>query len=50
MNQNRREFIGATLMTFIAGEIGAIEPRRAFGPLKQIDAGVLNVGYAEAML
>ncbi len=48
MNQNRREFIGATLMTFIAGEIGAIEPRRAFGPLKQIDAGVLNVGYAEA--
>ena len=48
MNHNRREFIGATLMTFIAGEIGAIEPRRAFGPLKQIDAGVLNVGYAEA--
>jgi pimeloyl-ACP methyl ester carboxylesterase len=48
MNQNRREFIGATLMTFLAGKIGAIEPRRAFGPLKQIDAGVLNVGYAEA--
>ena len=48
MNQNRREFIGATLMTFIAGEIGAIEPQSAFGPLKQIDAGVLNVGYAEA--
>jgi len=48
MNPNRREFIGATLMTFLAGKIGAIEPRRAFGPLKQIDAGVLNVGYAEA--
>ena len=48
MNQNRREFIGATLMTLLAGKIGAIEPRRAFGPLKQIDAGVLNVGYAEA--
>jgi len=48
MNQNRREFIGATLMTFIAGKTVAIEPRRAFGPLKQIDAGVLNVGYVDA--
>jgi len=35
-------------MTFIAAKMGAIEPGRAFGPLKQIDAGVLNVGYAEA--
>jgi len=48
MNQNRREFIGTTLMTFIAAKMGAIEPGRAFGPLKQIDAGVLNVGYVEA--
>ena len=48
MNQNRREFIGTTLMTFIAAKVGAIEPGRAFGPLKQIDAGVLNVGYVEA--
>src|SRR5437870_7177400 len=48
MNQNRREFIETTLMTFIAAKMGAIEPGRAFGPLKQIDAGVLNVGYAEA--
>src|SRR5258705_7723144 len=48
MNQNRREFIGTTLMTFIAAKRGAIEPGRGFGPLKQIDAGVLNVGYAEA--
>jgi pimeloyl-ACP methyl ester carboxylesterase len=48
MNQNRREFIGATLMTFIAGKMSAIEPRRAFGPVKQIDAGVLNVGYVDA--
>jgi pimeloyl-ACP methyl ester carboxylesterase len=48
MNQNRREFIWASLMTFIAGKTDAIEPRRAFGPLKQIDAGVLNVGYVEA--
>jgi len=35
-------------MTFIAAKVGAIEPGRAFGPLKQIDAGVLNVGYVEA--
>ena len=35
-------------MTFIAAKMGAIEPGRAFGPLKQIDAGVLNVGYVEA--
>ncbi len=42
MNQNRREFIGTTLMTFIAAKMGAIEPGRAFEPLKQIDAGVLN--------
>ena len=48
MNQNRREFIGTTLMTFITAKMGAIEPGRAFGPLKQIDAGVLNVGYVEA--
>jgi pimeloyl-ACP methyl ester carboxylesterase len=27
---------------------GAPEPRASFGPLKQVDAGVLNVGYAEA--
>ena len=48
MNQNRREFLGTTLMTFIAAKLGAIEPGRAFGPLKQIDAGVLNVGYVDA--
>ena len=27
---------------------GGPEPRASFGPLKQVDAGVLNVGYAEA--
>jgi len=48
MNQNRREFLGTTLMTFIAAKMGAIAPGRALGPLEQIDAGVLNVGYAEA--
>lgn len=34
---NRREFLGA---------VG--ETHTAFGPLKQIDAGVLNVGYVDA--
>jgi pimeloyl-ACP methyl ester carboxylesterase len=48
MNQNRREFIGATVMTLIAGKLGAHERRTAFGPVKQIDAGVLNVGYVDA--
>src|ERR1700728_1324901 len=33
-----------------AKELPAIKPgtHTSFGPLKQIDAGVLNVGYAEA--
>jgi pimeloyl-ACP methyl ester carboxylesterase len=48
MNQNRREFLGATVMTLIAGKLGALEQRTAFGPVKQIDAGVLNVGYVDA--
>ena len=48
MNQNRREFIGATVMTLIAGKLAALEQRTAFAPVKQIDAGVLNVGYVDA--
>ena len=35
-------------MTFVAAKLGVNESRRVFGPVKQIDAGVLNVGYAEA--
>ncbi len=35
-------------MTFVAAKLGVHESRRVFGPVKQIDAGVLNVGYAEA--
>ena len=33
-----------------SGRLPAIKPgtNTSFGPLKQIDAGVLNVGYAEA--
>ena len=35
-------------MTFVAAKTGATELRKDVGTLKQIDAGVLNVGYAES--
>jgi hypothetical protein len=59
----RRRFVGAAAMTIAAAQVATIgaanaEARKlpaivpgtnnSFGPLKQIDAGVLNVGYAEA--
>jgi pimeloyl-ACP methyl ester carboxylesterase len=47
MNQDRREFLGTALMTIVAAKLGISEPRSSFGPVKQIDAGVLNVGYVE---
>ncbi len=57
VNHDRRRLLGATLMTIAAGELltaAAAEvrtPRPAtnssFSALRQIDAGVLNVGYAE---
>jgi pimeloyl-ACP methyl ester carboxylesterase len=59
----RRGLFGAAALAIAAAEFGVIEPARAqtsgakqaaqpdanpsFEPLKQIDAGVLNVGYAE---
>src|SRR5499427_8265061 len=39
INQSRRYFFGVAAGTFAAAQ---------FGPLKQIDAGLLNVSYAEA--
>jgi pimeloyl-ACP methyl ester carboxylesterase len=60
---DRRRLLGAAAMTIVAagldmigdahaqpGKIGAVNPgtNTAFAALKQIDAGVLNVGYAEA--
>ncbi len=60
---DRRRFLGATVLTMAAaelvivgaadaqpGKIGAIKrgTNTSFAPLKQIEAGVLNVGYAEA--
>ncbi len=47
MNQDRREFLGTALMTIVAAKLGISEPRSSFAALKQIDAGVLSVGYAE---
>ena len=62
-NRSRRRFFGTAVMAIAAAQLGliglaaadggkvpAIKPgtNTSFGPLKQIDAGVLNVGYAEA--
>ena len=62
VDRGRRRFIGTAAMTIAALELGMSAPARAassttasaggaaaksFGPLKQIDAGVLNIGYAE---
>lgn len=55
INHERRRFIAAASMTVAAARLGMIDSAKAqtgkantsFGPLKQIDAGVLNVGYAE---
>jgi pimeloyl-ACP methyl ester carboxylesterase len=62
IDRDRRRFLGTAAMTLAAAELGLIgsasaEPKKrtirprtsaSFGALKQIDAGVLNVGYAEA--
>lgn len=64
INQGRRRFLGIAATTFAAAQLsmlGSAKPQSSqgnpavlpgtsttFGPLKQIEAGVLNVGYAEA--
>src|SRR6202165_641331 len=63
INHDRRRLIGAAVLTLAAAELatiasadaqsGKIRPIKpgtntSFGSLKQIDAGLLNVGYAEA--
>src|SRR5207253_4858026 len=56
INENRRRMLAATVMTIAATQVpepvAADAPARgtesSFGPLKQINAGLLNVGYAEA--
>jgi pimeloyl-ACP methyl ester carboxylesterase len=64
INQHRRRFFGAAVLTLAAARLGligtaaaqgtpalpAVKPgtHTSFGLLKQVDVGVLNVGYAEA--
>ena len=64
IDHRRRRFLGAAAMTIAAAQLGLIGSADAqdstqspptkpgtntsFAPLKQIDAGLLNVGYAEA--
>jgi pimeloyl-ACP methyl ester carboxylesterase len=60
LDPDRRRFLGAAAMAIAAARLGTFEPaspRASMTPtsnslpppsLKQIDAGVLNVGYAEA--
>ena len=62
IDDKRRRFLGMTALSVAAAELGLIDAARAqsalptthlvsstsFTTMKQIDAGVLNVGYAEA--
>jgi pimeloyl-ACP methyl ester carboxylesterase len=63
LNYRRRDFLGAAAATLAAAQFGAASAQTrakpelpalkpgtntSFAPLKQIDAGLLNVGYAEA--
>jgi pimeloyl-ACP methyl ester carboxylesterase len=65
MNRSRRTFVGSAVLAIAAAELGIaghasaqvaraapIKPgtHKSFAPLKQIDAGVLSVAYAEAGL
>ena len=51
IDRDRRHFIGAAAMTIAAAQFGATVKagtNGSFASLKQIDAGLLSVGYAEA--
>jgi pimeloyl-ACP methyl ester carboxylesterase len=51
INHDRRRIVGAAALLTAAAAAGLPKAKAApssFGPLKQIDAGVLNVGYVEA--
>ena len=54
INQYRRRLMGAAVMTLAADVVmsgtahAASRSSTSFGPLKHIDAGVLNIAYAEA--
>ncbi len=47
---DRRHFLGAVATTVVARKLGVLSratPRTSFRTIRQIDAGLLNVGYAE---
>ncbi|MEP6848365.1 MAG: hypothetical protein ABI999_05880 [Acidobacteriota bacterium] len=61
INQDRRRFLGVAAMSIAASELGLLVPANtqagktsqpgtntSFDALRQIDAGLLNIGYAEA--
>src|SRR5262245_5086806 len=51
IDRDRRRLVGAAALLTAAAAAGVPKAKAAqnsFGPLKQIDAGVLNVGYVEA--
>ena len=50
INHDRRRMLAAGLMALAAAQAGRVRAagESSFGPLKQIKAGLLNVGYAEA--
>jgi pimeloyl-ACP methyl ester carboxylesterase len=64
VNHHRRRLFGVAALALAAAKLGIVRPANAqasktlpaikpgsntsFGPLKQIDAGVVNIGYAEA--
>ena len=58
INYDRRRFLGSAATTIAATQLSRFGfadlqsskqgTNMSFGPLKQIDAGLLNVGYAEA--
>jgi pimeloyl-ACP methyl ester carboxylesterase len=48
---DRRGFLGAAVTTLAGARLGMLHSEdrtQGFGPLKQIDAGLLNVGYVDA--
>ena len=55
INEQRRRLVGSAALTLAVSQFGVMRMANAqssvspaFGKLKQIDAGLLNVGYAEA--
>jgi len=51
IDHRRRRVIGAAAIAIAAVELGIARPAKAaqnsFGALQQVNAGVLNIGYAE---